>query len=225
MGVPDPGDPLFAAAALRPVLKGAPIASVSAAPAPAAHRENAVGMALGHLPCGVVWIDAEPGAIGSLALGRGLAPPQRDSARLGRRPVHARQRLGRISGGFIIFRVSPYAMRRIDSRPLLCCSRVWRLSPNPRRSWFWRFWPPGSAPLSSEPFFSSHRGRHRPTRWAPCSASSISFANLGAAAFTLLFGWSKDSLGSFAWGFAVLCPLAAAALLAGWRGLGREKPA
>ena len=28
-----------------------------------------------------------------------------------------------------------------------------------------------------------------------------------------------------AWGFAVLCPLAAAALLAGWRGLRREKPA
>ena len=49
-------------------------------------------------------------------------------------------------------------------------------------------------------------------------------ANLGAVAFTLLFGWSKDTLGSFTWGFAILCPLAAVALLAGWRGLGKGKP-
>jgi nitrate/nitrite transporter NarK len=49
-------------------------------------------------------------------------------------------------------------------------------------------------------------------------------ANLGAAAFTLLFGWSKDTLGSFTWGFAFLAPLAAAALVAGWLILGRGKP-
>jgi nitrate/nitrite transporter NarK len=51
-------------------------------------------------------------------------------------------------------------------------------------------------------------------------------ANLGAVAFTLLFGWSKDALGSFTWGFALLAPLAAAALAAGWRVLGKGgKPA
>ena len=41
--------------------------------------------------------------------------------------------------------------------------------------------------------------------------------NLGAVAFTLLFGWSKDTLGSFAWGFAVLSFLAAVTLAAGCR--------
>lgn len=39
--------------------------------------------------------------------------------------------------------------------------------------------------------------------------------NLGAVAFTLLFGWSKDTLGSFTWGFA-LVPLAFMTLIAGW---------
>jgi nitrate/nitrite transporter NarK len=48
--------------------------------------------------------------------------------------------------------------------------------------------------------------------------------NLGAVAFTLLFGWSKDTLGSFTWGFAVLSSLAAVALAAGWRVLKENEP-
>ncbi|MBA4421732.1 MAG: hypothetical protein C0390_01375 [Syntrophus sp. (in: bacteria)] len=48
--------------------------------------------------------------------------------------------------------------------------------------------------------------------------------NLGAVAFTLLFGWSKDTLGSFAWGFAVLSFLAAVTLAAGLRVLKESNP-
>jgi nitrate/nitrite transporter NarK len=48
--------------------------------------------------------------------------------------------------------------------------------------------------------------------------------NLGAVAFTLMFGWSKDALGSFAWGFAALAPLAALALGAGWQVLEKSSP-
>lgn len=48
--------------------------------------------------------------------------------------------------------------------------------------------------------------------------------NIGAVAFTLLFGWSKDTLGSFTWGFAVLSFLAAVTLAAGWRVLKKSKP-
>lgn len=47
--------------------------------------------------------------------------------------------------------------------------------------------------------------------------------NLGAVAFTLMFGWSKDALGSFTWGFAVLAVLAAVALGAGLRVLEARK--
>lgn len=48
--------------------------------------------------------------------------------------------------------------------------------------------------------------------------------NLGAVAFTLMFGWSKDALGSFTWGFAILSALATAALVAGLRVLGKSTP-
>jgi len=49
--------------------------------------------------------------------------------------------------------------------------------------------------------------------------------NLGAVLFTLLFGWSKDTLGSFGWGFAILAPLTALTLAAGLRILSeRKKP-
>jgi nitrate/nitrite transporter NarK len=44
--------------------------------------------------------------------------------------------------------------------------------------------------------------------------------NLGAVAFTLLLGWSKDRLGSFSWGFVVLALLGAAAVVPGSRTLG-----
>jgi nitrate/nitrite transporter NarK len=48
--------------------------------------------------------------------------------------------------------------------------------------------------------------------------------NLGAVAFTLLFGWSKDTFGSFTWGFAVISSLAAVMLAVGWRVLKESNP-
>ena len=48
--------------------------------------------------------------------------------------------------------------------------------------------------------------------------------NFGAVAFTLMFGWSKDALGSFAQGFAVLAALAVVALGAGVRVLEARRP-
>ena len=48
--------------------------------------------------------------------------------------------------------------------------------------------------------------------------------NLGAVAFTLMFGWSKDALGSFAWGFTALGALAVVALGAGLRVLEARRP-
>jgi len=46
--------------------------------------------------------------------------------------------------------------------------------------------------------------------------------NVGAVALTIMFGWSKDALGSFAWGFAALAVLAVTTLLAGLHALGPE---
>ncbi len=44
-------------------------------------------------------------------------------------------------------------------------------------------------------------------------------ANLGAVLFTIMFGWCKDALGSFVWGFAVLSLLALAVALIGRKAL------
>ena len=41
--------------------------------------------------------------------------------------------------------------------------------------------------------------------------------NLGAIAFTLMFGWFKDTLGTLAWGFAVMSVLGVTGLVAGIR--------
>jgi nitrate/nitrite transporter NarK len=40
-------------------------------------------------------------------------------------------------------------------------------------------------------------------------------ANLGAIFFTLIFGWIKDTTGSFSWGFCVLASLCLSAFLLG----------
>ncbi len=134
--------------------------------------------------------------------------------------------LGRISGGFIIFRISPYAVAHGSILALCLLFGGLAFIPEPAvvlglallGAWF------GSVIFGA---LFQLANRSAPADSLGALLGFINFlANLGAAAFTLLFGWSKDSLGSFTWGFAVLCPLAVAALLVGWRGgLGREKPA
>ena len=133
--------------------------------------------------------------------------------------------LGRISGGFIIFRISPYAVAHGSILALCMLFGGLALIPEPAvvlglallGAWF------GSVIFGA---LFQLANRSAPADSLGALLGFINFlANLGAVAFTLLFGWSKDSLGSFTWGFAVLCPLAAVALLAGWRGLGRGKPA
>ena len=132
--------------------------------------------------------------------------------------------LGRISGGFIIFRVSPYAVAHGSILALCMLFAGLALIPEPTTvlilallgAWF------GSVIFGALFQLAS---RSAPADSLGAMLGFINFlANFGAAAFTLLFGWSKDTLGSFTWGFAFLAPLAAAALVAGWRILGRGKP-
>ncbi|MHB8773444.1 MAG: MFS transporter [Syntrophales bacterium] len=130
--------------------------------------------------------------------------------------------LGRISGGFFIFRVSPYLVAHGSILGLCLLFGGLAIIPGPAvvltlallGAWF------GSFVFGS---LFQLANRSAPPESLGALLGFINFlANLGAAAFTLLFGWSKDELGSFTWAFAILCPLAAAALVAGWRGLGRK---
>ena len=125
--------------------------------------------------------------------------------------------LGRISGGFIIFRVSPYAVAHGSILSLAILFAGLAFIPAPGAvlclallcAWF------GSVVFGALFQLAS---RSAPPDSLGSLLGFVNFlANLGAVAFTLVFGWSKDVLGSFTWGFAFLAPLAAAALFAGPR--------
>ena len=132
--------------------------------------------------------------------------------------------LSRLSGGVIIFRVPPLAVAH--GSILALCGLFTALA-------FFR--EPGAvlslallvAWFGSVNFGSLFQLVSRSA--APDSLGAVLgfvnlLGNLGAVAFTLMFGWSKDALGSFAWGFAALAPLAALALGAGWRVLEKSSP-
>ncbi len=132
--------------------------------------------------------------------------------------------LARLSGGFVIFRVSPLAVAH--GSILVLCLLFAGLALIPA---------PGvvlSLALLGAWFGSINFGALFQLASRSATADSLGtllgfvnlLGNLGAIAFTLMFGWSKDTLGSFAWGFAVLAPLAAVALGAGWRVLGKGTP-
>ena len=132
--------------------------------------------------------------------------------------------LGRISGGFLIFRISPYVVAHGSILGLCLLFGGLVMIPEPAvvlglallGAWFGSF-------IFGSIFQLANRSA--PAESLGAVLGFINFlANLGAVAFTLLFGWSKDTFGSFTWGFAILCPLAAVALLAGWWGLGKGKP-
>ena len=132
--------------------------------------------------------------------------------------------MGRICGGFIIFRISPYTIAHGSILALCMLFGGLAIIPDPTMvlglsllvAWF------GSVVFGSLFQLAS---RSAQADSLGVMLGFINFlANLGAAAFTLLFGWSKDTLGSFTWSFVFLTPLAAAALVAGWRILGRRKP-
>ena len=127
MGVPDAGDPLFSAVALRAGLERRARCLGSAAPAAPAHREDAVGVASGDLPCRVVRIDAQLRQLGPFALGRGLARPHARRSLPGAAPWSCSSAAwggspgGSSSSGFL--RTSSRTDRSSASA---CCSEGWR---------------------------------------------------------------------------------------------------
>jgi nitrate/nitrite transporter NarK len=128
----------------------------------------------------------------------------------------------RLSGGFVIFRVPPHTVAH--GSILVLCMLFAGLALGPA---------PGillSLALLVACFGSINFGALFQLASRSASADSLGtllgfvnlLGNLGAVAFTLMFGWSKDALGSFAWGFSVLFVLAGAALAAGVRVLERR---
>jgi nitrate/nitrite transporter NarK len=132
--------------------------------------------------------------------------------------------LSRLAGGFVIFRVSPLAVAH--GSILVLCILFAGLASIPT---------PGAVlglALLAAWFGSINFGALFQLASRSVAIDSLGtllgfvnlLGNLGAVAFTLMFGWSKDALGSFVWGFAVLSVLAAGALPAGLGALGKRGP-
>ena len=131
--------------------------------------------------------------------------------------------LGRISGGFVIFRVSAYLVAHGSILILGVLFAGLALLHTPGAvlglallgAWFGSFCFGALFQLAS---------KSAPADSLGALLGFVNFvANLGALAFTIMFGWSKDTLGSFSWGFAILTPLAVVSLAAGVWVLGQGK--
>lgn len=129
--------------------------------------------------------------------------------------------LGRISGGFVIFRVSPHRVAHGSLLALAVLMAGLALIPHAGTvlalallgAWFGSFVFGAIFQLAS---------RSAPSESLGAVLGFVNFlANLGAVIFTLTFGWFKDAFGTFAWGYALISPLAVAVLTAGLRVLGR----
>ena len=131
--------------------------------------------------------------------------------------------VSRLAGGFVIFRVSPLAVAHGSILALLALFVGLSVIPAPGAvlvlallaAWFGSINFGALFQIASRSVAGNSLGAFL--------GLVNTIGNAGAVAFTVMFGWSKDSLGSFRWGFGALALLAAATLVAGVAGLERPK--
>jgi len=133
--------------------------------------------------------------------------------------------LSRISGGFVILRLSPLI---VANGSVLVLSGLFAALPAIRTpslllaaallaAWF------GSINFGAI-FYLASRGA--PGQAIGTMIGSVNMlGNCGAILFTFLFGWFKDRLGGFSWGFVPLCLVSLVAAAAGLRVLGKREGA
>ncbi|MCE5283297.1 MAG: MFS transporter [Deltaproteobacteria bacterium] len=123
--------------------------------------------------------------------------------------------ISRIAGGFVIFRVPPLVVSHGSMIALAVLFAALAFAGVPTAVL--------TLAIAAAWFGSFNFGAlfHLASRLAAAGSLGtllgfVNFlGNLGAVLFTLLFGWSKDTLGSFTWGFAFLFPLCAMTLIGG----------
>jgi NNP family nitrate/nitrite transporter-like MFS transporter len=132
--------------------------------------------------------------------------------------------LSRLAGGVVIFRLSPGAIAHGSILVLCLLFAGLALSLSPGMLLF--------LALLGACFGSVNFGALFQLASRSAAADSLGMllgfvnllGNLGAVAFTLMFGWFKDTFGLFTWGFVVLTILAATAFAAGIRVLDNRRP-
>jgi nitrate/nitrite transporter NarK len=125
--------------------------------------------------------------------------------------------LSRLCGGFIILRLSPFTVAHGSVLVLCILFTALAFIPTPGvvlglallTAWF------GSINFGALFHLASRAAS--PESLGTLLGFINVIGNVGAVAFTLMFGWSKDTLGAFAWGFAALAALGVAVLVLGIR--------
>jgi MFS family permease len=124
--------------------------------------------------------------------------------------------VGRVSGGFLLFKLRPPS---VANGSILILSAIFLglfLIPHPGfilgllllAAWFGSF--------NFGALFHLASKETAPDSLATLLGFINFLANAGAVLFTAMFGWIKESSGSFGWGFAALAFLGITTLVAGW---------
>jgi MFS family permease len=130
--------------------------------------------------------------------------------------------ISRVSGGFLLFKFKPV---RVANTSILILSAIFLgifLIPYPGitlallllAAWF------GSINFGA--FFHLASEETAPDSLATLLGFINFLANVGAVLFTAMFGWMKDTSGSFTWGFAVLAFLGLTAFILGRNSFARK---
>ncbi len=131
--------------------------------------------------------------------------------------------VGRVSGGFLLLR---FRSSFVANASILILSAIFLglfLIPYPGltlallllAAWF------GSINFGA--FFHLASQETTPDSLATLLGFINFLANAGAVLFTLMFGWIKQTSGSFAWGFVVLAFLGIATLIVGWNSFAEKR--
>jgi NNP family nitrate/nitrite transporter-like MFS transporter len=123
--------------------------------------------------------------------------------------------MGRLSGGFFLFKLGPL---KVANGSILILSMIFLAL-----SFLSTPGPVLAMALMAAWFSSFNFGAFFHLASSATSASSLGtllgffnfLANLGAIVFALMFGWMKDNTGTFSWGFAILAALSVGAYLIG----------
>jgi MFS family permease len=130
--------------------------------------------------------------------------------------------LGRIAGGFILFRFKAMNIIKVTIVTIALLYTGMFLSHN---AWLTialvviMAW---AASINFGALWQCTSHMTEPSSMATLFGFVNLLANLGTVGFTLMFGWMKDGFGSFSYGFAVLAILAALSLGVGFRTLLEE---
>ena len=123
--------------------------------------------------------------------------------------------IGRLAGGFILYRIQPAAIANGSILMLLILFTGLFLIQTPGIVLLLAVMTALFAAINFGSIFHIVSGATRPESLGLLFGLVNLIANLGAVAFTLTFGWAKDTFGSLSGGFGILAAMSLLALVVG----------